>query len=99
MHAHAAEIAESKSPECLQCHQVLGSGASTPNRPFSGPKLYQKEKFKPLFCQSLNFQAGYRSCYSVPEDNLSLRPEVVTRQGAELRGAAGERSDPERLEV
>ena len=54
-----AEIAESKSPECLQCHQVLGSGASTPNRPFSGPKLYQKEKFKPLFWQSLNFQAGY----------------------------------------
>ena len=57
--ARVAEIAESKSPECLQCHQVLGSGASTPNRPFSGPKLYQKEKCKPLFCQSLNFQAGY----------------------------------------
>ena len=52
-------IAKSKSPEGLQCHQVLGRGASTANRPFSGPKLYQKEKCKLLFCQSLNFQAGY----------------------------------------
>ena len=70
-----AEIAESKSPECLQCHQVLGSGASTPNRPFSGPKLYQKEKFKPLFWQSLNFQAGY--CTAVGEHFSLFIPTVL----------------------
>ena len=62
---HAQE-ARGRAPECLQCHQVLGSGASIPNRPFSGPKLYQKVKeiFKPLFCQLLNFQAGYCNLYT-----------------------------------